>query len=225
MTGAASTLPGRLLGWLVFSAIVAVGLFGAAGRWDMPALWALAAIVSGGALACLLALPAGELSRRHRRGPGDAGLGTTALLRLTGPGSVLFAAADSGRLGWSGPVPSAFQAAGLALVAGSLALALRAIVVNRWFTDQLRVQKEKGHRVVTSGPYRLVRHPAYAGLLVGHPAAMLAIGSWWALVGSAIFMAVILRRTAIEDGMLLRELDGYAQYAARVRSRLVPGLW
>lgn len=214
-----------MLRWLLFSAIVTAVLFGAAGRWDMPALWAFTAIGSAGSLACLLGLPAGEMIRRHKRGPGDAGRGTTALLRLTGPGGIVFAAADSGRLGWSGPVPLALRGAGLVLFAGSLALALRAIVVNRWFTDQLRVQHDKGHRVVTSGPYRLVRHPAYAGMLVLHPAAALAIGSWWALVDSAAFMAVILRRTAIEDDMLLRELDGYAQYAARVRSRLVPGLW
>lgn len=96
---------------------------------------------------------------------------------------------------------------------------------NRFFSAVVRIQDDRGHRVVDSGPYAVVRHPGYAGMIVGIPASGLALGSW---VGCAIalgYSALILRRVSFEDRFLQRNLAGYTDYAARVRSRVIPGVW
>jgi protein-S-isoprenylcysteine O-methyltransferase Ste14 len=89
----------------------------------------------------------------------------------------------------------------------------------------VRIQSDRGHRPVETGPYRAVRHPAYAAMVVGTIAGPLLLGSWWGLVPALGVVAVFAVRTAMEDRTLLAELPGYADYAGRVRSRLIPGLW
>ncbi len=90
---------------------------------------------------------------------------------------------------------------------------------------EVRIQAERGQRVIDKGPYAIVRHPSYASLLLLVVASGLALNSLLALIPAVIFAAVVVRVTAIEDRMLQEELAGYADYAARVRYRLVPGLW
>jgi protein-S-isoprenylcysteine O-methyltransferase Ste14 len=89
----------------------------------------------------------------------------------------------------------------------------------------VRIQADRGHKVVTTGPYRLVRHPAYAGLIVFMLASALALESLWALIPAAMVVVVLIVRTALEDRTLLAELPGYAEYAQRTRFRLLPGIW
>jgi protein-S-isoprenylcysteine O-methyltransferase Ste14 len=85
--------------------------------------------------------------------------------------------------------------------------------------------RDRGHTVVDSGPYRFVRHPGYLGSMLHMFGTALALGSWWALNVAGVVSLVLALRTALEDRTLRRELDGYADYAGRVRFRLVPGLW
>ena len=110
-------------------------------------------------------------------------------------------------------------------VAAGLGLVLWAMAVNRFFSPAVRIQEERGHHVITSGPYRLVRHPGYAGMIVAALCSGPALGSWWAILPIAAYILLILRRAAVEDRFLQAELRGYADYARRVRSRLVPGIW
>jgi protein-S-isoprenylcysteine O-methyltransferase Ste14 len=97
--------------------------------------------------------------------------------------------------------------------------------VNPFAEPSVRIQWDRGHRVVDTGPYAIVRHPLYAAssfLVAGMP---LAMGSYWALVPVAAGALVLIVRTVLEDRVLRDELPGYRDYASRVRSRLVPGVW
>jgi protein-S-isoprenylcysteine O-methyltransferase Ste14 len=89
----------------------------------------------------------------------------------------------------------------------------------------VRIQGDRGHRVITSGPYRFVRHPGYLMAVVVWPAAALALGSWWALIPAVIIVTLYVYRTAREDRTLREELEGYSEYAQKVHYRLVPGIW
>ena len=96
--------------------------------------------------------------------------------------------------------------------------------VNKFAEITVRIQTERGHKVVDTGPYAIVRHPFYVASfwLAGIP---LSLGSYWALIPAAITVLVVVVRTALEDRTLQSELPGYKEYAARVRYRLIPGVW
>jgi protein-S-isoprenylcysteine O-methyltransferase Ste14 len=115
-------------------------------------------------------------------------------------------------------------AAVLVAAAGTL-FTLWAMMSNPFFSGIVRIQKERGHTVASAGPYRYVRHPGYVGMLVFTLASPLILGSWWALAVALLTVVVTIVRTALEDRTLQAELEGYAEYAQRVRYRLVPGLW
>ena len=96
---------------------------------------------------------------------------------------------------------------------------------NPFFEKTVRIQSDRGHRVVDIGPYRLVRHPGYLGFFGWILSTPLLLGSWWAFVPALLSIAGIVVRTALEDRTLKAELPGYADYAKRTRYRLVPGIW
>ncbi len=89
----------------------------------------------------------------------------------------------------------------------------------------MKIQTEREHRVIDSGPYAYVRHPMYAGVLLITAGAPLLLGSWWGLLAGALFVFLIGVRAVLEERTLKAELEGYAAYAAKVRYRLVPYLW
>jgi protein-S-isoprenylcysteine O-methyltransferase Ste14 len=100
-----------------------------------------------------------------------------------------------------------------------------ALIVNRFFSGTVRIQTERGHHVVTDGPYRIVRHPGYAGGLLGFVMIPFLLDSLWALIPTFLLTVVLVVRTALEDATLQKELPGYAEYAQRTRYRLIPGVW
>jgi protein-S-isoprenylcysteine O-methyltransferase Ste14 len=112
----------------------------------------------------------------------------------------------------------------VALVAG-YAVASYALVENAFFSGLVRIQTERGHRVVSSGPYRWVRHPGYAGSILAYLATPLLLGSAWAFVPAVALIGVLVLRTRLEDDTLQAELPGYVDYAAQVHRRLLPGVW
>jgi protein-S-isoprenylcysteine O-methyltransferase Ste14 len=89
----------------------------------------------------------------------------------------------------------------------------------------VKIQRERGQKVVTSGPYRYMRHPMYAGALLFFLGAPLLLGSWWGLAVAPLMVVVLGIRAVLEERTLIAELEGYGDYAARVRYRLVPGVW
>jgi protein-S-isoprenylcysteine O-methyltransferase Ste14 len=96
---------------------------------------------------------------------------------------------------------------------------------NRFFSSVVRIQADRGHTVATGGPYRFVRHPGYAGFIAGSFGAALLLGSRWALLPALLSAVLLVVRTVLEDRTLRAELPGYAEYAARVRHRLLPHVW
>ena len=131
---------------------------------------------------------------------------------------------DAVRYGWSDMSPW-FWLLGFAVFAPGSALLTWAMGVNPFFEKTVRIQTERGHRVIDSGPYRFVRHPGYVGFFAWCLATPLMLGSWAAFVPAALSFVGIVVRTALEDRTLREELPGYDDYARRVRYRLVPGVW
>ena len=113
----------------------------------------------------------------------------------------------------------------LALVVAGYALGTWALVENRFFSGVVRIQRERGHHVVSSGPYRVVRHPGYSGSLLYYLACPVLLSSLWALLPALAAGAALVVRTALEDRTLCAELPGYPEYTQRTRYRLIPWIW
>lgn len=214
-----------LLRWVLFTAAALALLMLLAGRIDDPMLWAYGMVLSGITLAAIRTMDPDLL--RERRSPAPGGIdrrrgpviSALFLLQLVG------GALDAGRLHWSPAMPLSARLAGLGVFAAAMALVVRSAAVNRYFSPVVRIQSERGHRLVTAGPYRLLRHPGYLGMALAFPASAAALGSWFALAIALVSVGLILRRVVLEDRYLRANLPGYSAYAESVRYRLVPGLW
>jgi len=93
---------------------------------------------------------------------------------------------------------------------------------DKFYGRVVRIQKERGHHVIADGPYHYLRHPGYLGQIIFSLASALALGSLWTLIPSGLFAALLVVRSALEDRTLQEELEGYKEYAQRVRFRLMP---
>ncbi len=167
------------------------------------------------------------LRRRGKAGEGTKGWDkiVLAFFGLSYLAVVVVGALDGGRFGWA-PLPWWLWPVGAMLYTLGTALVTWAMSVNTHFEKTVRIQHDRGHRVVESGPYRIVRHPGYVGAAVAFPLATpFLLGSFWALVPAAACVACLVIRTALEDRMLRAELEGYEDFARRTRYRLAPGLW
>ena len=131
---------------------------------------------------------------------------------------------DAVRFHWSS-MPFAFVYVGAAMFVTSLVVIGWVMVVNPHAETSVRIQTDRGQTVVTTGPYRFVRHPMYVGTILMGVANPLVWGSVWALAVSVILSLLFIWRTAHEDQALRRELPGYEDFAARTRYRLLPGVW
>jgi protein-S-isoprenylcysteine O-methyltransferase Ste14 len=131
---------------------------------------------------------------------------------------------DAGRMFWS-VVPPSIVVLGYVLIAAGIALGAWAQAVNRFFEPGVRIQRERGQLVITSGPYKFVRHPGYVSAIIIFAGVPLSLASWWALIPAAFASAILIVRTSWKDALLRAELDGYSDYARRIRFRLLPGIW
>jgi protein-S-isoprenylcysteine O-methyltransferase Ste14 len=206
-------------------AVLAGLLFVPAGTLDYWQAWLFIAVftASTSAIGVYLALydPA-LLERRMRVGPAaerrTAQRIIMSLAILSSLGVIVFCALDH-RFGWS-PVPPAVALAGDALVALGLFVDLLVFRANTYGTATIRV--EEGQPVVSTGPYAIVRHPMYAGVLVMMVGVPLALDSWWGLLVLAVTTPVLVWRILDEEALLRKELRGYDDYAHHVPYRLVP---
>ncbi len=215
-----------LIAWVVVVAgIMAAILFLVAGSWDHPMLWAYVGVFAILMIIAMAFIEPGLLKERLKPGPGGRDRWVLYVLKGLFWSSLIIAAVDVGRTGWSDTVPPAVQTGALIGFAAGMGFAIRAMIVNPFFSTVVRLQTDRGHRLITTGPYRVVRHPGYAGIIVGCCCSPLALGSWLAAIPMLPCVALFVRRTLIEDRFLQEHLDGYADYAGRVRYRLLPGLW
>lgn len=217
-----------VFGTLLTAATVA-GLFWLAGDFAWVEGWVYVGLVT--VCQSLVALYLWRRSPELLRRRGEVGEGTKAwdkaclsLFGLAYLSELAVAAADA-RWGWS-PLPWWCVAAGAGLFVAGTAVVTWAMAVNPHFEKTVRIQTDRGHRVIDRGPYRVVRHPGYLGTILGFClAAPLVLRSGWAFAPAGAAVLVLVLRTALENRTLRRELAGYADYARRTRSRLLPGVW
>ena len=211
--------------------IFAMALFGAAGTWFWLEGWVFVILFFGFVLAVSLWLWKNDPALLHERmtavgSPKQKAwdkrlLGLTCLVFV---GWLSLMALDAVRYAWS-HVPIGFQAAGLILLLASFVLFFSVFRENPYLSAAVRVQKDRGQQVISTGPYRYVRHPMYAALLPFGAGASLLVGSWFGLLGGLPLMALVAWRAILEERSLSNELAGYKEYMERVRHRLIPGVW
>jgi len=209
---------------LVLAIVAAVPLFAGAGRW-VPAFLAYIAMLwfVPGAIYTVLLRRSPELVAERMKPPSDRDRASRRIALPLALVHLLMAGLDA-RFGWS-VVPAAVQAAGLLTTVGSLVLVGWTLWSNPYASTAVRIQAERGQTVVTAGPYGYVRHPMYLAVLLFVLGSGPALGSWWSMLPLMPVLVVFVRRTLFEDRMLREELPGYAAYAEKVRSRVLPGIF
>lgn len=214
-----------LFRWILLTAILAALAFICAGTLDLPWLWSYFAVFS--AATFLTAIGIDPELLKERSNPAHSGLDPFSgkSVSLFFFGTVAVSALDVGRFHWTRSITHLAQVIALALVVLLQGLQAWAMVVNPFFSGAIRVQIERGHHLITRGPYRLIRHPGYFAMLFNLPATAITLGSYIALIPALLCSLVILRRTLHEDRFLREDLSGYAGYMLMVRYRLFPGLW
>ena len=218
-----------VLGRVFSTALFGLLLFAAAGRLDWPRAWVYLGVVLLGELltAAILAAANPEiLERRGRMGAGTKSYDRVfvALWLVLAFATPVVAGLEVGRSG-NALVPLAGMYVGLVVMILAYLFGAWAMAVNEHFELLVRIQTDRGHRVVSSGPYRIVRHPGYLAAIVGSLAAPLILGSLWAFAPVVAGALLFTARTALEDRTLRQELAGYPEYASRTRFRLLPGIW
>ncbi|MDQ7793078.1 MAG: isoprenylcysteine carboxylmethyltransferase family protein [bacterium] len=219
---------GRGLAKAGFSIVVIAGLlFAAAGRFDWPMAWVYVGLALTGAVIGTLVADRGLLAERAGivAGSKDWDIPLAIFSGRLGPLAMAAVAGLDRRYGWTSGLPLAIVAAAGTVLALAYALTLWAMAVNRFFSAVVRIQHDRGHVVVDRGPYRLVRHPGYVGVILVSLATPVLLGSAWALAPAGLVAAIAVLRTALEDRTLGEELPGYRDYARRVPYRLLPGIW
>ena len=214
----------RLTRWVMGVGVVAGIVLVISGRWTDPWMWAYVIVWASVSLYALMSVD--EDLARERFHPPESGADYIAVrvIRLIALAHLVVGALDAGRFEWTS-IPAPLRAAGLVGMTASALIVFHAMLSNRFFSAVVRIQRDRGHRVIDSGPYATVRHPGYAGMILIAPMSGLALGSWISVGLALVYSALILRRVFFEDEFLRRNLDGYDAYAERVRYRLVPGIF
>jgi len=221
-----------MLRTLAMLSVASLVLLLVSGRWDWAWGWVyviwsiLAGIATQGALAWLRPeLWAERLGSLEKHNAKTWDRWIVPVISFFGPLVIILVAGLDVRFGWTSTWPKGLPWIGLAGILIGYGLGTWALFANPFFSGVVRIQTERGHHVVSGGPYHLVRHPAYAGNLVYYLAVPLMLGSLWAIIPAMLVSGLMIVRTALEDRVLQKELGGYAAYATRVRYRLLPGVW
>lgn len=146
------------------------------------------------------------------------------LLIIIGGIIPLVAGLDS-LFGWSTEFSLPTKILSLLVIISGLLFGLYALIKNRFFSSVVRIQHDREHHVIMSGPYRLIRHPGYASALMTHVATPVLLDSRWAFLPAIFCIILTVIRTHLEDKTLQAELDGYIDYTKQVRCRLIPKVW
>lgn len=209
--------------------IMGVALFWSAGTLNWWPAWAALAVMLAWIIAtAVVILRYNPDLLAERLGPRKgAKIWDTTIMSFLGLlqlGKYIIAGLDQ-RNGWTGDFSVSIQILALICCLLSYALVVWATASNAFFSQIVRLQPERGHTVVTSGPYHYVRHPAYAGAILYELAIPLLLASWWSLLPGGICVILLIIRTALEDRALQVELNGYTDYSRQTRFRLLPGIW
>jgi protein-S-isoprenylcysteine O-methyltransferase Ste14 len=223
-----------VLAWasqLVFATAAAgLMLFLSAGRLDWMGGWAFFGLNLFTQLlsAWILILRTPELlAERSKVGQGTKNWDRffAPAIMIFGTLAVIITAGLDARFGWSKPISPALWWTALWVAFAGQLFVLWAMASNRFFAITVRIQEEREHQVVDTGPYRYVRHPGYAGSILYTLAIPLVLGSLWTLIPAALTVALLIVRTYFEDRTLRAELPGYQEYTNSTTRRLFPGVW
>jgi protein-S-isoprenylcysteine O-methyltransferase Ste14 len=214
----------RLTRWAAVTILIAVVVLGLSGRWTDPWLWTYVGVFCTAGLYAALFL-ADDVARERFRPP-EPGADRLWLraARAFALLHVIVGTLDVGRWHLT-TVPASVRWIALVVLIATLALVFYAMTVNRFFSAVIRIQRDRGHQVIDRGPYGVIRHPGYAGMIPSIPAGALVMGSWLGFALACAYSLLMLRRVWFEDAFLRANLEGYVDYASRVRYRLVPGFW
>jgi len=213
--------------WTIVSA---VAFFLSAGRLDIFRAWLFFGIYFAGAIAGALIMwkLAPELANQRAFVKEGTKPWDKVFLGIYFPVSLLVfpvvAGLDVGRFQWS-ELGLTYAIAGVVLYFICFVLGYWAVVVNEHFEATVRIQEDRGHKVITSGPYRFVRHPGYLSMILGGLSASLVIGSVYSLIPGGLAIIAVVIRTHLEDRTLQQELEGYSEYTKRTKYRLLPYIW
>lgn len=212
-----------------FLIIQAIIFFVAAGRLNLPRAWYFFALSF---VYMLISAPiVVKLNPEVVKERGETHKGTKfwdyvfgVLYTLSLFAMSLVAGLDIGRFEWSSMGIPFLLFGTVLLIAGNM-FSQWAIVVNKHFEKTVRIQEERHHQVVSTGPYAIVRHPGYVGMIISNLATPLILGSLYTLIPFGVLAILFVIRTALEDKTLQKELAGYSEYAQKTRYRLIPGVW
>jgi protein-S-isoprenylcysteine O-methyltransferase Ste14 len=218
---------------LVIIAPIMLGvLLLSAGRWDWWEAWAYSGlglfILIGSRVVLIKKFPDLAVERSQAHDLHDVKDWDRILMPITallGPFVSWIVAGLDQRYGWSPDLPNLVQIAALIVIQIGSLIGIWAMLTNRFFSSQVRIQTDRGHTVVKDGPYKIVRHPGYAGGLLSWLAAPVFFSSCWVVIPTVLVMMASIVRTAKEDKTLIAELPGYAAYSQEVKYRLLPGIW
>jgi protein-S-isoprenylcysteine O-methyltransferase Ste14 len=205
---------------------IALLLFISAGTIKWPFAWLFMALLVSVDLIGLPFVPLEVLAERGSKKENvedwDKVMGKLIVLSMM---SIFLIAGLDYRWNWSQDIDSILHLASIAVFILGCALEIWAMRVNLFFSDVVRIQLDREHKVCSSGPYKYVRHPGYLGMIVYYLATPLLIGSWWAMIPAFMMMTLLVIRAKLEDETLLKKLPGYEEYALRTKYRLLPRVW
>lgn len=219
----------RISQLLVLVILQAAVLFASAGSLQWAAgWWYIGLYIAMLLLASVIMLP-NRMEVVAERSKGTSGgkswdLWITRLLAIPTLGLLVLAGLDQ-RWNLTPPLPLWGRLFGALAFGAGYAIVLWAMYSNEYFSQVVRIQSERGHVAVTGGPYRFVRHPGYLGMILSMLGAVFLLDSLWGLVCFALYLGLIVTRTALEDRTLRAELPGYSEYLTHTKYRLIPGLW
>ncbi|MEW6716143.1 MAG: isoprenylcysteine carboxylmethyltransferase family protein [Chloroflexota bacterium] len=147
------------------------------------------------------------------------------VVAIYGPPAMVIVAGLDRRFGWSGEIPLGLQVGAFTVGLLGYVLGVWAMLENRFFSARVRIQSERDHTVCTTGPYRFVRHPRYAGGILYFLVTPFILSSWWTFIPAVLNAMLTGIRTALEDKALQEELNGYRAYTQQTPYRLLPGIW
>ena len=224
-----SPLMKRAFQLFVMAALQAGILFACAGSLSWAAGWWYVGLYLGLVLtAALVMIPKyPEVIAARSRGAEGAkpwDLWLTRLLAVPSIGLLMVAGLDE-RWNLSAPLPPWLRLAGGLLFCAGYFVVAWAMISNPFFAVVVRIEPQRGHRLADGGPYRFVRHPGYVGLILSMFGGVFLLDSLWGLPCFALYLAVLILRTALEDRDLRAELPGYLEFTRRTKYRLLPGVW
>jgi len=214
----------------ITTAIAGILLFMTAGRLNWLGGWAFFGLnLCTQLLSALILIPRQPelLAERSQIQKGTKGWDRffAPAIMVLGTIAIIITAGLDARFGWSKPLNAGVWWISFGIAFASQVFVLWAMDSNSFFATTVRIQEDRGHQVTSSGPYKIMRHPGYAGSVVYTLAIPLVLGSLWTFIPSVLTITLLVVRTFLEDRTLQAELPGYQDYTSRTPYRLFPGIW